>query len=74
MSAGETVEDAVAMALAVGPAGEILREAGPEGEKKLPLIETELRSVFGRYLRDNGVFLASSSWAITASSPVLRAP
>jgi ubiquinone/menaquinone biosynthesis C-methylase UbiE len=71
MLAGETVEDAVAMAVAVGPAGEIVREAGMEGQKKLPLIETELRSVFGRHLRKKGVLLGSSSWVITASKPLL---
>ncbi len=69
VTAGDTVENALAFALALGPAGEIVREAGQRGEAKLPLIEAELRAVFVRHLRDEGVFLGSSSWAITATNP-----
>ena len=45
--AGDTVDDAIAFQLAIGPAGEIVREAGPLGDEKRPLVLADLRSRAG---------------------------
>ena len=44
---GDTVDDALAFQLAIGPAGEIVRDAGALGEEKRPLIIEELRADAG---------------------------
>jgi len=63
---GDTVEDALAFQLAIGPAGEIVRDAGALGEEKRPLIIDELRKELGRYQTPGGVFMPTSSWCVTA--------
>ncbi|MEM7434822.1 MAG: methyltransferase domain-containing protein [Myxococcota bacterium] len=66
---GRTVDEAVDFQLMVGPGGEIIREAGDEGARRLPEIQQALRDVFSQHLRDDGVFLPSSTWAIMANKP-----
>ena len=66
---GATVEQAMEFQLALGPAGEIFREAGPLAEKRRPEIEAALRAELGRHQRDGKVFMSSGSWAITAHKP-----
>ena len=63
---GDTVDDAIAFQLAIGPAGEIVRDAGPLGETKRPEIIEELRAALGRYQTPGGVRMPSSSWCVTA--------
>jgi SAM-dependent methyltransferase len=64
---GTSVEEAVDYQILVGPAGEIVREAGEEGKRKLPLIRAELRALLERQRRDDGsVWMPSSTWAIMA--------
>ena len=64
-------EECIAFALAIGPAGEIFREAGRElAEAKRPEIETEMRTYFGSLERDgNGIWAPTSSWIISAHNP-----
>ena len=50
----------------MGPAGEIVREAGAVAEQRRPEIEAALRETLGPYLGPEGVVMASSSWAISA--------
>ncbi|MEM9729793.1 MAG: methyltransferase domain-containing protein [Myxococcota bacterium] len=64
---GRDVEEAVDFQLLVGPSGEIIREAGPEGQRKLPEIRRALGDRFAQHLRDDGVYLPSSTWAIMAT-------
>jgi SAM-dependent methyltransferase len=66
--AGNDLDEALAFQLMLGPAGEIVREAGDLAEQKRSLIEKELREALGRHMTDDGVVLGSSSWAITATS------
>ena len=66
---GRDAKDAVEFEMALGPAGEIVREAGELAEKKRPLIEADLLEMLGRYAGPNGVVMPSSSWAITARRP-----
>ena len=63
---GDTVDDALAFQLAIGPAGEIVRDAGVLGEEKRPLIIDELRGTLTRYQTPRGVFMPTSSWCVTA--------
>jgi SAM-dependent methyltransferase len=63
---GDTVEDVLAFQVAIGPAGEIVREAGPLGEEKRPVIIDELRASLARFQTPKGVLMPSSSWCVTA--------
>jgi ubiquinone/menaquinone biosynthesis C-methylase UbiE len=66
---GATVEQAMEFQLALGPAGEIFREAGTLAEERRPEIEDALRAELTRHQRDGRVFMRSGSWAITARKP-----
>ncbi len=66
---GSSVEQAMAFQLALGPAGEIVREAGAEAERRRPEIEKALRAELARHLQDDGVVMKSASWTITARKP-----
>jgi SAM-dependent methyltransferase len=63
---GDTVDDALAFQLAIGPAGEIVRDAGALGEEKRPLIVDELRGTLARFQTPTGIFMPTSSWCVTA--------
>ena len=64
-----SVDEAVAFQLAVGPAGEIVREAGALAEARRPEIERALHDALARYLDDGAVIMQSSSWTVTARNP-----
>ncbi len=63
---GTSVEEAIDYQVLVGPSGEIIREAGEEGKRKLPIIRQELEAFMKENLREDGVYLPSSTWAIMA--------
>lgn len=66
---GATVEQAMQFQLALGPAGEIVREAGEEAARRKAEIEDALRTSLARYEQDGRVIMQSSSWTITAYNP-----
>ncbi len=66
---GRDVDQAVEFQLALGPAGEIVREAGALAEARHGEIVEALREELGRYARDDGVWMDSSSWTIRARNP-----
>lgn len=66
---GRDVEQAMAFQLALGPAGEIVREAGAEAERRKSEIEAALRAELARHVGAGGVVMQSSSWTITARKP-----
>jgi ubiquinone/menaquinone biosynthesis C-methylase UbiE len=67
---GATPEECIAYALAIGPAGEVFREAGDMAEEKRPEIEADMRAYFETQERDEtGIWIATSSWVISASNP-----
>jgi SAM-dependent methyltransferase len=66
---GRTVEEAIDYQILVGPSGEIVREAGEEGQRRLPEIRSALAKLMRENLRENGVYLPSSTWAIVARKP-----
>jgi ubiquinone/menaquinone biosynthesis C-methylase UbiE len=63
---GDTVEDAVAFQLALGPAGEVYREAGELAERRHDEIVDALRDVLADYETPEGIVMQSSSWKVTA--------
>ena len=66
---GRTPDDAVAFQIALGPAGEVFREAGDEAVRKQDEIEAVLKSELKKYETPDGVVLDSSSWVISARNP-----
>ena len=69
---GRTLDEAVAFAMALGPAGEIIRLAGDEGERRRPRVIAALRETLADYQRADGIWAGSSSWFVTARNPVGR--
>ena len=63
---GRDIEEAIDYQLLVGPSGEIVREAGEEGQRKLAALRADLRTLMEPYLRDEGVMMPSSTWVIMA--------
>ena len=67
---GKDVKDAIAFQLAIGPAGEVFREAGAEAERKRADIEAALEEAINRQkIAANGIVMDSSSWVISAINP-----
>jgi ubiquinone/menaquinone biosynthesis C-methylase UbiE len=66
---GRNLDDAIDFAMALGPAGEIMRLAGAEGERLKPQVAAALRATLAKYLRTNGVWAPSSTWFISARNP-----
>jgi SAM-dependent methyltransferase len=67
---GSNVEQAMQFQLAIGPAGEIVREGGDESARRKNEIEDALRAELARYQQANGeVMMQSGSWAISAYKP-----
>jgi ubiquinone/menaquinone biosynthesis C-methylase UbiE len=66
---GKTPEDAVGFQIALGPAGEVYREAGAEAERRHHEIEAALKAELAKYESPEGIVMASSSWKISARNP-----
>jgi ubiquinone/menaquinone biosynthesis C-methylase UbiE len=66
---GRDLDDAIEFAMALGPAGEIIRLAGEEGVKRKPRVVEALKEALGPYVRPNGVWGPSSTWFVTAATP-----
>jgi ubiquinone/menaquinone biosynthesis C-methylase UbiE len=66
---GRTPEDAVEFQIALGPAGEIYREAGEEAERRHDEITDALKAELARYETAEGITMDSSSWKVSARRP-----
>jgi ubiquinone/menaquinone biosynthesis C-methylase UbiE len=66
---GDSPDDAVGFQLALGPAGEVFREAGEAAEKQRAAITAALTAELSKYETDEGIVLPSSSWVVTARNP-----
>ena len=67
---GRSLDESVQFALEIGPAGEIIRLAGDEGERLRGEVELKLREVVAKFERPDGSFWAPSScWFVTAFNP-----
>jgi len=64
-----SADEALDIAMALGPAGEVLRLAGDEAEAKKPLVAASLKELFKSMQRDDGIYGHSSSWIVTARTP-----
>ena len=63
---GTSLEEAVDFQILVVPSGEIIREAGELGKEKLPVVRQAMEDEMKKTLRDDGVYLPSSTWFIMA--------
>jgi SAM-dependent methyltransferase len=67
---GSTREEAVGFAMALGPAGEAIRKAGPAAERIRPQIEEALAEELSAYAQPDGsVWAPASTWILTARVP-----
>ena len=67
---GNNVAEAIDFQLAIGPAGEVFREAGEEAERRRPDIERALAHAINQQkLSSDGIVMDSSSWVISATNP-----
>jgi hypothetical protein len=67
---GRNLAEAIEFAMALGPAGEIIRLAGDVGQRRKPEVVAALNTTLSRYERDEGVWGPSSTWFVTARNPV----
>jgi len=66
---GQTADEAIDFAMALGPAGEIIRLAGEEGAKRKDQVVAALRSGLAAHERAGGYWLGSSSWFVSGRNP-----
>ncbi|MFT5114592.1 MAG: ubiquinone/menaquinone biosynthesis C-methylase UbiE [Parasphingorhabdus sp.] len=67
---GRSLPEAIDFALEIGPAGEIIRLAGEQGEALRPQVLEALQDVIGKHQRPDGtVWAPSSAWFVTAYNP-----
>jgi ubiquinone/menaquinone biosynthesis C-methylase UbiE len=66
---GDSIEDAIGFQIALGPAGEVVREAGELAPRKDAEIKGDLTELLRPHVTDDGVWMASSSWVISARNP-----
>ena len=69
MRMGEDLDRAVAFALTVGPAGELLRLWGERADEIRPRIETEVREALADLETPEGVLAPASTWLLSATAP-----
>jgi ubiquinone/menaquinone biosynthesis C-methylase UbiE len=69
---GKTLDDAVEFAMALGPAGEIIRLAGDEGQKRRGQVVAALRETLASHQRADGIWAGSSTWFVSARNPANR--
>lgn len=63
---GRDLDEAVEFQLALGPAGEVYREAGDEAIRKQARVTEVLKAELEQYLTPDGVMMRSSSWKVSA--------
>jgi len=66
---GRNMENAIDFTLAIGPAGEIIREAGQQGIEAVPVIRERLRDRFSKHLDGEAVYMPSATWRASAKNP-----
>lgn len=70
---GRDLDEAVELAIALGPAGEIMRLAGELGRALEPAVRASLRETLRTFLRESGVWAPSSTWFVHATNPAASA-
>jgi ubiquinone/menaquinone biosynthesis C-methylase UbiE len=65
---GRDLDEAIAFQLAIGPAGEVYREAGKEAERLHEKLVAALKDELRQFVCPEGVMMNSSSWMVTAQN------
>jgi SAM-dependent methyltransferase len=63
---GRDVDEAIEFALALGPAGEMIRLAGAEGERRRPQVVAALRETLAQFSTAEGFRAPASTWVVSA--------
>ena len=63
---GRDLDEAIAFAMALGPAGEIMRLAGAVGKQREPEVTAALKEALAAFVTPRGVYAPSSTWLVTA--------
>jgi SAM-dependent methyltransferase len=66
---GATLEDAVDLLMAIGPAAEVIRLSGDDAERIRPQLAEAIGEVLSDYVTTDGVRASSSTWIVTARAP-----
>jgi len=66
---GKNADDAAEFQLALGPAGEVYREAGEKALARRDEIAQALKAALAPYQTPEGIVMGSSSWKVTARNP-----
>jgi hypothetical protein len=67
---GRTLDEALKLVMALGPAGEILRLQGDRAAHLLPQVDAALREGMAEFVREDGsVWAPASTWIVTATAP-----
>jgi SAM-dependent methyltransferase len=69
---GRDLDEAVEFAMALGPAGEVIRLAGEEAERIRPEIAAALREALAEFVGPDGVWAPASTWIVSARAPALE--
>jgi ubiquinone/menaquinone biosynthesis C-methylase UbiE len=71
---GRDVDEAVDFAMALGPAGEIIRLAADEGAERKGQVVEALKETLRAYATPAGVWAPSSTWFVSARNPEQGTP
>ena len=66
---GRTPEEAVEFQFALGPAGEVYREAGELALRQRDAMAAALTAELARHATPEGIVMQSSSWKVSARNP-----
>jgi ubiquinone/menaquinone biosynthesis C-methylase UbiE len=66
---GRDLDEALQFALALGPAGEVVRLSGAAAVARKAEIDAAIRTALQPFLRADGVWAPSSCWIVTATAP-----
>jgi SAM-dependent methyltransferase len=69
LTVGKSSRNAIDFQLAIGPAGEVFREAGHLAEERRGEIEAALREALAPYQQDGHIVMPSGSWRVSARKP-----
>jgi SAM-dependent methyltransferase len=71
LQTGRDLDEAVEFAMALGPAGEVIRRAGEEAERIRPEIAAALREALAGFAGPDGVWAPASTWIVSARAPAI---
>jgi SAM-dependent methyltransferase len=66
---GDDLDQAIALVMALGPAGELIRLSGDDAERIRPELESALREAYSDLAQPDGVRAPASAWIVTARAP-----